>query len=384
MNRPDPILTDGSNPFAYRTVATRLTAMLGAIPATGPARTRLDELQRGIEADTPLTMFTLPAPDYEWWHERFFAHAARIRAATGRPPSPHNAEWFFFEHYLYRLVIEAVDWWGSGVDPFADVKQQELDAPAIWSRISAVLRTTATAGNPLDAYMRFCLWGNQVDLSYSEVAEAAERTPDDGNIIANDFEHARPLLKASDIHVVCDNAGTELAADLALADYLLNYTSRTVVLHVKFHPTYVSDTVPSDVHSLVGAMKERSEPDIASLGERLGENISNRTLRIVPDPYWNGPDFLDALPERLEQTFSSADLVIIKGDMNYRRLVGDSVPAATTPLSDVSVHVPAPALLVRTMKGDPVAGLTEETLKRLESEDPQWRVNGRRGVIQLI
>ncbi len=384
MTRPDPIRTDGSNPFAHYTVAKRLTAMLDNIPASGTVGERLEALRRDIQQDRPLSMFELPAPDYEWWRERFFSHASRIRAMTGRSPSAHNAEWFFFEHYLYRLIMEAVDWWSTGTDPFAGVKQNELETPAIWNRVSEVLHARTATRDPLKAHIQFCLWGNQVDLSYSEVATAAaDRTPDAESIIINDFERARALFEHSTIHIICDNAGTELAADLTIADYLLSGPAESVVLHVKLHPTYVSDTVPSDVHALVHAMQQQNDPGIAALGGRLAQRLESRQLRVAPDQYWNGPDFLDALPERLEQTLGTAGLVIIKGDMNYRRMLGDSVPHATTPLSEVAARLPAPALLVRTMKGDPIAGLDQETLEQLDAEDPDWRINGKRGVVQL-
>jgi hypothetical protein len=39
---------------------------------------------------------------------------------------------------------------------------------------------------------------------------------------------------------------------------------------------------------------------------------------------------------------------------------------------------------LRTMKSDPILGLAAGTRERLDAEDPGWRVQGRRGVIQAF
>jgi hypothetical protein len=190
------------------------------------------------------------------------------------------------------------------------------------------------------------------------------------------------------VHIVADNGGTELAGDLAFSDHMLQESERQVYLHVKLHPTYVSDATPADVWDLVGKMRECSlgpAPELVQgLGKRLYRALQAGRLRVVPDLYWNSPEFLDTLPPRLARPFSGAALVIFKGDMNYRRLIADVVPGATVPLSSVALYVPAPVLLVRILKSDAVVGLDGEVVSALDGEDPQWRVNGRRGLMQFL
>ena len=402
-----PIRTDHTNPFARYTVSTRLPAQLADIleTDTGLPPARVDAVRRlkdDLDSDRALEMFSAPAPDWDFWHRRFEEHARRMAEVSDSPLSPLNAEWFFFEHFFYRKLIEAADWWSYGIDPFAPAKRGELDGESLWASLGRTLETVWSEaalekGEPADALaglIAFELWGNRADLSYSAVAELGHDEVDESHLIANDLEEARHHLESPShgndgpVHIIADNAGTELSADLALSDYLIESAGRHVYLHVKYHPTYVSDATPPDVHELVSEMgrcgKGPAPDTVRSVGERLAGHLAEGRLRVVPDLFWNGPDFFDALPERLAHAFSSAALLIIKGDMNYRRVLFDLVPEPWTPLTEVSAPLPAPALLVRTMKGDSVAGLTKDMAQRLDAEDEQWRVNGKRGLVQYV
>jgi hypothetical protein len=90
------------------------------------------------------------------------------------------------------------------------------------------------------------------------------------------------------------------------------------------------------------------------------------------------------LPPHLERLLAGAKLVILKGDANYRRLVGDAIWPAETPFVDVAAHFPAPLLALRTLKSDPVVGLPAGLVAQLDGIDRGWRVNGRRGLVQFL
>jgi hypothetical protein len=75
--------------------------------------------------------------------------------------------------------------------------------------------------------------------------------------------------------------------------------------------------------------------------------------------------------------------VIVKGDANYRRTVGDAVWPEITPFADVTAYFPAPLLALRTLKSDPIVGLAPGVASSLDAAEPAWRVNGRRGVASL-
>ena len=46
-----------------------------------------------------------------------------------------------------------------------------------------------------------------------------------------------------------------------------------------------------------------------------------------------------------------------------------------------SIRSGVPLITLRTMKSDCVIGIDKEIVDKVEKEDPQWRNNGKRGVI---
>src|SRR5947208_2929574 len=99
------------------------------------------------------------------------------------------------------------------------------------------------------------------------LAELRESIENDGPIPMIEVT-AYLSSKHEPVHFIADNAGTELAADLAFVDALLAAGTRQVIYHVKMHPTFVSDSTVHDVVSFVERMKEHSQP-IQGLGRRL-------------------------------------------------------------------------------------------------------------------
>ncbi|OWY94239.1 hypothetical protein PHMEG_00036090 [Phytophthora megakarya] len=81
---------------------------------------------------------------------------------------------------------------------------------------------------------------------------------------------------------------------------------------------------------------------------------------------------------------NEATMVIIKGDLNYRRLLGDRLWPPSTPVEEAIPYFPTAFVSFRTMKSDPVVGIPAEIVAKLEKEDPKWRYNGKRGTIQSV
>ncbi len=73
---------------------------------------------------------------------------------------------------------------------------------------------------------------------------------------------------------------------------------------------------------------------------------------------------------------------MFKGDANYRRVVGDALWSPEAPFAEACAYFPVPLVCVRTMKSDSVLGLPEGMSENLDKIEPEWRINGRRGVIQ--
>lgn len=192
------------------------------------------------------------------------------------------------------------------------------------------------------------------------------------------------MRQDGDVHFIADNTGTELAMDLALADALFDKGNRRVFFHLKLHPTFVSDTIVADMHIMLAAMGSGEYGKAATqLGKRLQTAMDEGRLRLAPGAFWNSPYVLREMPERLSTAFKEAALVIIKGDLNYRRMVDDALWEPDVPFADVTDYFPAPLLALRTLKSDVLVGLKRGLAEQLDSEDARWRVNGKRGVIQF-
>jgi hypothetical protein len=380
---PPMIRTDSSSAFAHNTMRVRVPAIVREVAARNPdysplIHDNLERLAAAMESNAPIPMLAQPAPDYTAW--------AALHAAYS-PATWQDTAWFFAEFYAYRLLIEAVRWWETGRDPFAPAKAEEYAGGQPWTLLERALAAPDAAPDErLFRALTFALWANRIDLSLSSVAALGGESTHAADLLDDQRAAAvEQLLGATGVvHIVTDNAGSELTLDMALVGALLALTDAPVTLHVKLHPVFVSDAVPADVLALIGWLAAgRAGAAGVALGARLGAAFEAGRLRLAPDLFWNSPHPLWALPAYLAQTFTGARLVILKGDANYRRALGDALWPAELSFAEVTRYFPAPLLALRTLKSEPIVGLAPGAVARLDAEDAEWRVNGRRGVAQF-
>ncbi|MCY4063555.1 MAG: ARMT1-like domain-containing protein [Chloroflexi bacterium] len=393
--RPAPIRTDMSNAFANNTMRVRLPAIIDETIALNsdypPDITRrLCMLRNDIASGARIDDMELThTGDEAAWSSAL----QKQRDIVGGEPTWHNAEWFFAETYAYRCLIEAARWHESGRDPFLPKKLDELHGDALWQLIERAYQPLDSPDSEVRRAVEFALWGNRIDLSYAASMERGTSISAD-DLLVDDREALMTYLSESRMsgegvrghapaHIVADNAGSELAMDLALSDALLRHVTPRVVIWLKAHPTFVSDAAPADVWMMLAEMEGRG-PKPAALARRLRAAWDEGRLRFLPHPYWNSSRLLWDLPAPLWKQLNEARLVIIKGDANYRRAVGDCLWTPYTPFGDVVNYLDAPVLCLRTLKSDPVVGLQSAgTAEQLDCCDPDWRVNGKRGLIQF-
>ena len=86
---------------------------------------------------------------------------------------------------------------------------------------------------------------------------------------------------------------------------------------------------------------------------------------------------MKTVAQDLYTELGKAKLVIFKGDLNYRKLVGDLNWPTTTPfeMSLRGFH-PAPLCSLRTLKADVVTGLTEGQAEATQLEEVKWMTSG--------
>ena len=338
--------------------------------------------------------------------------------------------WLFAEFYFYRRILAAIGYFDPasplhGHDPFAMDKRAGLEAgmgaaASLAKKANAFAARSASASNndngasiaeTLRLFLMVSLWGNRMDLSIWPEDGGNEGSASGGDRAANAFAEAlssgEAYLLADDtnavsaflaqpgghlreVSIVVDNAGFELTCDLALADALITGSSAAVVyLRVKAHPVFVSDAKDADVRETVHAMRVSGDPALKAMGRRWGVYLSSGAWRIVPDfawcqptPFWSlsdpsGPFW--ALPDATCAELSRSDLVIVKGDANYRRLLNDAKWELDTPFEDVTRRFPAPLLALRTLKAEIGCGISREAPDDLPDD---WMVSGTYGCAQ--
>jgi len=282
------------------------------------------------------------------------------------------------------------------------------------------------ANDPLKLQVLFremtqmCLWGNATDLSL-----LTNMTPEDIEhlqTIGRDAQNARKefilkddqdaawqhitTLKDARIDFVLDNAGFELFTDLVFADFLVSHTPYVsrVVFHPKSIPWFVSDVTPPDFAALLdpsalprGPAPEHLERAIARWNGYLASGTFALSVArdapigasdgafdfwTSPWPYWDmrvrAPGIWNALRD--------SGLVILKGDLNYRKLTGDvqwpvdtSFEMAVGPLAHAF-----PLLSLRTNKADVVVGVPRSVADALDARGEKWRVNGRYALVSFL
>ncbi|MBN2472039.1 MAG: DUF89 family protein [Anaerolineae bacterium] len=381
MPRPASIRTDHTNAFANRTMRVRVPQTLQDTLDNNPAfpdsiKDSIARLRDEIAGNARIRSLALPAPDYEEW-------IAQVAPHTGE--TWHATEWFFAEVYTYRLLMEAVRWWEIGQDPFLPVKAEEEASPDLWAMIEEALEAHHPGQPPeerVSGLLHRALWGNRIDLSYKWSLDRGTAVSDDDLLVDHSPAVVRHLLSTEGpVHVMMDNYGREMAMDLALIDTLLEVRPGPVLLHFKAHPTFVSDATVPDMQRFMALMGEQGGATRA-LVERLVMALDGGRLRFLPEPYWNSTRALSNLPPRLKALFSRASLVIVKGDLHYRRVVGDAIWPAGATFADAVRGFPAPLVALRAMKSDPLVGVPRELAAKLDAADPDWHWNGKHGLLQ--
>ena len=186
-----------------------------------------------------------------------------------------------------------------------------------------------------------------------------------------------------------DNCGFELFTDLCLADFLLaSGLVDRVRLRIKDQPWFVSDTTQAD---LDWSMKQLlASPETAPLGQlarRWEARLRNKDWTVHSDAFWTFPHSYHEMPEAdpaLYQDLANDCLVIFKGDLNYRKLVGDlNWETSVTFPEALRDFRPSNVLAVRTAKADLMVGLEHGQAEEVAARDQTWMVTGQWGVIQF-
>ncbi len=384
---PPPLMTSEPGSFARSTIVERKPQIIAQVLADHDYPAEIvaalhafwDEI-----ASQPMQPLREPAPDTALWNAELARYAGRAWL---------DAPWYFAETFFYRKLLQAVRYLQPGPwqerDPFGPQKrQQEADAVA---RLAASWEQLAhlPAEALFETLLHSALWGNRADLSNLTVTEQAQ-----AGLAARDERHLLLIDHTAEVHAllaagvprvdfITDNVGLDSLFDLALADFLLAHGwAQQVVLHLKDRPFFVSDAMPRDIDAALGLMAAHAAT--AALAGRLAEAQRAGRLVLQTNPFWTSFLMLRDMPAALRADMAQAALVIVKGDVNYRRLLDDRHWPATTRMEEVTGYFPTSFVALRTLKGEIMVGLAPGEADRLFAEDPGWLINGKRGVIHWV
>ncbi|MEZ4770907.1 MAG: ARMT1-like domain-containing protein [Caldilineales bacterium] len=386
---PPPLMTWEPGSFARGTIVARKPQLIAQVIADNdyPASVlaALEDLRDEI-ATHPMQPLAEDAPDREDWN-RVLADLDGARWQETR--------WYFAETFFYRKLLEATGYFQPGplqrLDPFAPQKRKQEAAglaqlAAGWSQLASL-----PPGERFEALLHSSLWGNRADLSnltITQQAQAGLATRGERHLLLIDDTAAVHGLLARGVHrvdFICDNVGLDSTFDLVLADFLLSHGwAERVVFHLKDRPFFVSDAMVEDIAAVSAQMARHEDDDLRALAGRLEQAQSHGALALRTDPFWASFRMFYEMPEHLAAELAASELVVVKGDVNYRRLLGDKHWPHATRLEQVTAYFPAPFVTLRTLKGEIMVGLAPGHAMRLQAEDPDWLIDGKRGVIQMV
>ena len=338
MKPSEPLLSGKYiDTFAYLTIKDRMPAILGRIVddlskqlhlETGASQSTklklminaIGKLKIEITTDKPL-----PLVDAAYW-KQLLENIPTVDRTWFKAP------WLIVECLMYKILHDiAASNSSPPVDLFANEKLVSMESSIAGMHTLADFMSNNKLKDQdlLLKLVEFSLWGNQHDLSLN-VDKANSRSTT--HILVNDSQLlVENLMKSKQIGIVLDNSGFELFCDLCFASKLVKM-GIIVEFHFKEFPWFVSDTTANDLECLLKFCE--SDSQLKSLSIVFRENIETKSWRFKSHPFWTcGNAYWDlsvVAPDLLKE-LKEFDLVLMKGDLNYRKLVYDAAWPSTTP-----------------------------------------------------
>ena len=371
---------------------------------------KLVELKHNLEHDKQLKPFVADynkyGSDLKYFNEELDKNG---------PMTWLSAPWMFSECYMYRLLFtfmqDTVHW--RQYDMFYRQKEATFKASSkavseLAVRYKALAQQLSSSSADQEAlavlfreFVDISLWGNATDLSLltnvslesiQSLQGAEARKKNEKNVLVNDTDAAWEAIASQSggrIDIVLDNSGFELYADLIFLLFLLDTKlCDTIVLHPKNMPWFVSDVLPGDILKVINNLQDPQffpdhREDLDYLVDKIADYHSEGNIVIRTSPFWtthspyweidsdgkNGGDLV-------WQDLKDSKLVIFKGDLNHRKMLGDAQWPKDTPflhaigpLASSGVRV----LTLRTCKADVCTGISKEQEQELEKE---WLAQG--------
>ncbi|MDR1933582.1 MAG: protein-glutamate O-methyltransferase family protein [Spirochaetales bacterium] len=309
-----------------------------------------------------------------------------------------DTPFYFSEAYLYLRILLAAGYYERGspyfqADPYELTKEKELDRFLAGEGTENVFASFIEMGGrdvreeDFAAALLFMLKANRIDLSNAKIAELGRALILEGGrddlLVDQTDELAKSIASSRTAAVILDNAGAELTADLVFVWlYLASDPGRRAVLHAKKAPTFVSDAMIKDIRG--AAAKLGSVRFSARIGEDLQRFLCGGRLRLADHYFWNGPKHFPKMPQEIREDLAGADVTLLKGDANFRRMIEDRSWPFSVNLETLTGWFPGNYAILRTLKSEAATDIPGGLSARMDAQDPGWLTNGRWGFIRRV
>ncbi|XP_010595151.1 damage-control phosphatase ARMT1 isoform X2 [Loxodonta africana] len=337
-----------------------------------------------------------------------------MKESDGKPRWFYSP-WLFVECYMYRRIHEAIIQSPpiDDFDVFQELKEQNFfesqeSIMTLCTYLQELMKTVEQLGedqlkNEFFKFLQISLWGNKCDLSRSGGETSSQKNNLMSSledlkpfILVNDMEHLWSLLGSCKkrekssvrVDIVLDNSGFELTTDLVLASFLLSSKLATEIhFYGKRIPWFVSDTTVHDFNWLIDQVKHSNHKWVSKSGVDW-ENYVKMGRWVYHDHiFWTLPHeycTMSQVAPDLYAELQKSDLILFKGDLNYRKLAGDRKWAFTIPFHQaLNGFHPAPLCSIRTLKAEIQVGLQPGQGEELAASEPNWLTNGNYGIFQF-
>lgn len=400
LKKPPFIMNCDAGSFARYTLENRFPAIIDKAlshrPSGSPEAFALTALKEEILEGKISDPFAVSLPSREFRGEEAAAWREEIALWNGRSWS--DIPFYFSEAYLYLRILLAAGYYDESSrfyqeDPYGPSKIEELNRLLLSGEWKTVVKDLSgpqkgqRAHEAVKQLLIFMLKGNRVDLSNEGIAARGRgliHNSGSNDLLVDEIEIvARHVQSAERIDIILDNAGAELVCDLLFTWFVLqNSPGLRVVLHAKNAPMFVSDAMIADITTSLETLAGNTV--FSDVGRALLEHRESMRLSLRDHFFWNGPRHFTCLPEDIRKDLAESDLVILKGDANYRRLLEDRHWPHSLSMDTIVDAMPADLAVLRTLKSEITVDVPSSVSSKIAGDDPSWLYEGRWGVVRFL
>lgn len=210
-------------------------------------------------------------------------------------------------------------------------------------------------------------------------------------------------VSGKNIHIIVDNYGIEFLCDLLLGFYFIKKGAQKITYHVKSIPMFVSDIVENDQKILFDQLKtlinNSKSPAKGSYQTALEDlmRVAGESFEFKANYFWNLPfnfsqlitnsqvakkSSTQELLKEAKSLLTNDNLLIVKGDLNYRKLVEDRLWDYRKKTADKVKYIKSPLLIIRSYKSNIVMDCNNKSIKELKAlYGSDWKTEGQVGSI---